>query len=61
MARRWTGDIGLHVVVAYDLALFPGVLRDYLAYVREPARAYVSVMLPTGPTGDAMELSVRTR
>jgi predicted O-methyltransferase YrrM len=45
-------------VVADDLDLFPDVLRDYLAYVREPGRGYVSVMLPIG---DAMELSVRTQ
>jgi predicted O-methyltransferase YrrM len=44
------------LVVADDLDLFPDALRDYLAYVREPARGYVSVMLPIG---DAMELSVR--
>jgi len=45
-------------VVADDLDLFPEVLRHYLAYVRDPANRYVSVMLPIG---DAMELSVRTR
>jgi predicted O-methyltransferase YrrM len=46
------------LVVADDLDLFPDVLRDYLAYVRDPAAGYVSAMLPVG---DAMELSVRTR
>ena len=46
------------LVVADDLDLFPDALRDYLAYVREPASGYVSVMLPIG---DAMELSVRAR
>jgi len=45
------------IVVADDLDLFPDVLRDYLAYVREPERGYISVTLPIG---DAMELSVRT-
>ncbi len=43
-------------VVADDLDLFPEVLRDYLAYVRNTANSYVSSMLPVG---DAMELSVR--
>jgi predicted O-methyltransferase YrrM len=43
-------------VVGDDLDLFPDLLRDYLAYVRDPANGYVSVMLPIG---DAMELSVR--
>ena len=46
------------LVVADDLDLFPDVLRDYLAYVRDPAQGYVSAMLPVG---DAMELSVRAR
>jgi predicted O-methyltransferase YrrM len=46
------------LVVADDLDLFPDVLRDYLAYVRDPAHGYVSSMLPVG---DAMELSVRAR
>ncbi len=46
------------LVVADDLDLFPDVLRDYLAYVRDPAHGYVSTMLPVG---DAMELSVRAR
>ena len=46
------------LVVADDLDLFPDVLRDYLAYVRDPAHGYVSAMLPVG---DAMELSVRMR
>jgi predicted O-methyltransferase YrrM len=45
-------------VVGDDLDLFPDVLRSYLAYVRDPANGYVSVMLPIG---DAMELSVRTK
>ena len=45
------------VVIADDLDLFPDALRSYLAYVRDPARGYVSVTLPVG---DAMELSVRT-
>jgi len=44
------------LVVADDLDLFPDALRDYLAYVRDPAHGYVSTMLPVG---DAMELSVR--
>jgi predicted O-methyltransferase YrrM len=44
------------LVVADDLDLFPDVLRDYLAYVREPGNGYVSAMLPVG---DAMEISVR--
>ena len=42
------------LVVADDLDLFPEALRDCLAYVRGPARGYVSVKLPIG---DAMELS----
>jgi predicted O-methyltransferase YrrM len=46
------------LVVADDLDLFPDVLRDYLAYVRDSAHGYVSAMLPVG---DAMELSVRAR
>jgi predicted O-methyltransferase YrrM len=46
------------LVVADDLDLFPEALRDYLAYVRDPAHGYVSVTLPVG---DAMELSVRAR
>ncbi|HVY66338.1 MAG TPA: class I SAM-dependent methyltransferase [Gammaproteobacteria bacterium] len=46
------------LVVADDLDLFPDALRDYLAYVRDPAHGYVSAMLPVG---DAMELSVRAR
>ena len=46
------------LVVADDLDLFPDVLREYLAYVRDPAHGYVSAMLPVG---DAMELSVRAR
>ncbi|MEO8466927.1 MAG: class I SAM-dependent methyltransferase [Gammaproteobacteria bacterium] len=46
------------LVVADDLDLFPDVLRDYLAYVRDPTQGYVSAMLPVG---DAMELSVRAR
>jgi predicted O-methyltransferase YrrM len=46
------------LVVADDLDLFPDALRDYLAYVRDPAHGYVSVTLPVG---DAMELSVRAR
>jgi predicted O-methyltransferase YrrM len=45
-------------VVGDDLNLFPDVLRDYLAYVRDQANGYVSVMLPIG---DAMELSVRVK
>jgi predicted O-methyltransferase YrrM len=45
-------------VIGDDLDLFPDVLRDYLAYVRNTANGYVSVMLPIG---DAMELSVRTK
>ena len=43
---------------ADDLDLFPDVLREYLAYVRDPVHGYVSAMLPVG---DAMELSVRAR
>lgn len=46
------------LVVADDLDLFPDVLREYLAYVRDPVHGYVSAMLPVG---DAMELSVRAR
>jgi predicted O-methyltransferase YrrM len=46
------------LVVADDLDLFPDVLREYLAYVRDPGNGYVSAMLPVG---DAMELSVRAR
>ncbi len=45
------------LVIADDLDLFPGVLRDYLRYVRDPDNGYVSATLPVG---DAMELSVRT-
>ena len=45
------------LIVADDLDLFPDVLAPYLAYVRQPANGYVSVMVPIG---DAMELSVRT-
>lgn len=45
------------LVVADDLDLFPDALREYLAYVREPASGYVSLKLPIG---DAMELSVRS-
>jgi predicted O-methyltransferase YrrM len=46
------------LVIADDLDLFPDVLVDYLAYVRDPKNGYVSAMLPVG---DAMELSVRAR
>jgi predicted O-methyltransferase YrrM len=46
------------LVIGDDLDLFPDVLREYLAYVRDPTHGYVSAMLPVG---DAMELSVRTR
>jgi predicted O-methyltransferase YrrM len=46
------------IVVADDLDLFPDVLREYLAYVRDPRHGYVSVTLPIG---DAMEMSVRAR
>lgn len=45
------------LVIGDDLDLFPEALRPYLAYVRDPARGYVSVTLPVG---DAMELSVRS-
>jgi predicted O-methyltransferase YrrM len=46
------------LVAADDLDLFPDALREYLAYVRDPAHGYVSVTLPVG---DAMEVSVRAR
>jgi predicted O-methyltransferase YrrM len=44
------------LVIADDLDLFPDALREYLAYVRDPAHGYVSVKVPVG---DAMELSAR--
>jgi predicted O-methyltransferase YrrM len=44
------------LVVADDLALFPGPLKPYMDYVRDPANGYVSVTLPIG---DEMELSTR--
>jgi predicted O-methyltransferase YrrM len=44
------------LVVGDDLALFPGPLRPYMDYVRDPANGYVSVTLPIG---DTMELSTR--
>jgi predicted O-methyltransferase YrrM len=45
------------MVVADDLDLFPEVHKPYLAYVRNPDGAYVSVEVPIG---DRLELSVRT-
>lgn len=45
------------LVAADDLDLFPEVHKPYLAYVRNPARGYVSVEVPIG---DRLELSVRT-
>jgi predicted O-methyltransferase YrrM len=46
------------LVTADDLDLFPGVLKTYLDYVRNPVNGYVSV---TVPIGDAMELSTRSK
>ena len=45
------------LVIGDDLALFPGPLQSYLAYVRDPANGYASVTIPIG---DTMELSTRT-
>jgi predicted O-methyltransferase YrrM len=45
------------MVAADDLDLFPEVHKPYLAYVRNPESAYVSVEIPIG---DRLELSVRT-
>lgn len=45
------------LVVGDDLALFPGPLKPYMDYVRDPANGYASVTIPIG---DTMELSTRT-
>lgn len=44
------------LVVGDDLALFPGPLKPYMDYVRDPDNGYISVTIPIG---DTMELSTR--
>jgi predicted O-methyltransferase YrrM len=45
------------IVVADDIRKFPGELKSYLAYVRNPESGYTSVELPVD---DGFELSLRS-
>jgi hypothetical protein len=50
-------EFGLALILADDTVSMAAQMADYLSYIRDPARGYVSVAFPES---DGLEISCRT-